>query len=97
MLERIIQLQAKARTPVKINRSAESMTTVTPYAQALTLHFPFGAFVWNRPIAVEFDDGQTSQRVQIMDMTRILQLGMYGLSILFLGATIFNLISKRKA
>jgi hypothetical protein len=45
--------------------------TVTLAAQALCLRTPFGGFVWNRPVAVEVDEGGLVTRQPIVDVTRM--------------------------
>lgn len=55
--------------------------TITPQSQALAIRWPNGGCVWNRPIAVLIErDGQT-ERVPIVDVTRLVQVGMLGLSV----------------
>ncbi len=44
--------------------------TVTPQAQALSLRFPFGGIVWNRPAAVLVEQDGRTERIPIMDVTR---------------------------
>ena len=51
--------------------------TVTPESQSLSLQVPYFHFSWNRPVAVYVNDGQREQRVRVMDMTRIIQLGIF--------------------
>lgn len=47
-------------------------------AQALQLHWPGGGFVWNRPVAV-LVEGETETRLPIVDVTRLVQLGLVAL------------------
>ena len=59
-------------------------TTVTARSQAITVDSPFGQFVWNRPTAVVVQrEGHTSQQM-LVDVTRVLQIGFYGLAVVFL-------------
>jgi hypothetical protein len=57
--------------------------TVTPQTQALVIHFgAHGGLVWNRPVAVVVErDGQT-ERIPIVDITRLVQVILLGVSIL---------------
>ena len=57
--------------------------TVTPQSQALIVRWPWGGLVWNRPVAVLVKQGEQTERVPIVDVTRILQLGLLGLSLAF--------------
>jgi hypothetical protein len=65
--------------------SAEPVTvagvTVTPRARALVVRVPWGGFVWNRPTAVMVEQAGGVRRVPIVDVTRILQLGLLGLGL----------------
>ncbi len=45
--------------------------SVTPQSQALIVHTPIWSYVWNRPVAVLVErDGQT-ERIPIVDVTRL--------------------------
>jgi hypothetical protein len=57
--------------------------TVTPQSQALTIRWPNGGLVWNRPIAVVVARGEETARIPVVDVTRMAQLGLLGLSIAF--------------
>ena len=57
--------------------------TITPQSQALIIRFPFGGFVWNRPVAVVVERGGQSERIPIVDVTRLAQLGVLGLTLAF--------------
>ena len=65
--------------------SAEPVTvgdvTVTPRARALVVRLPWGGFVWNRPTAVMVEQAGQVRRIQVVDVTRILQLGLLGLGL----------------
>ena len=50
---------------------------VTPESQSLIFHVPNFHFSWSRPVAVHVDDGQEKQRIRIIDLTRIFQLGIF--------------------
>ena len=68
--------------------SGDSMTvgdvTVTPQSQALIVRWPFGGFVWNRPVAilVERDGSRIVERMRVIDVTRLVQLGLLGFSLI---------------
>jgi hypothetical protein len=57
--------------------------TVTPQSQALTIRWPNGGLVWNRPAAVLVERGEQRERIPIVDVTRVAQLGLLGLSLVF--------------
>jgi hypothetical protein len=70
----VIQWQTRAGSPVTVGD-----TTVTPESSALVVRFPGrwpAAFVWNRPVAVIVRRGETSERIPIVDVTRMAQLGL---------------------
>lgn len=52
--------------------------TVTPQARVLQVRFPWGgpwgAFVWNRPVAVLVERDGKQERIPIVDVTRVAQL-----------------------
>lgn len=62
--------------------------TVTPQAQALHLRLPFGGVVWNRPVAVLVDSDAGQQRIQIIDVTRVAQIALYGIALIGMIATL---------
>jgi hypothetical protein len=67
--------------------SGETVTVgeiaVTPQSQALTVCWPQGGWVWNRPAAVLVKQGEEEKHIPIVDVTRVAQLGLYGLSLAF--------------
>jgi len=69
--------------------------TVTPQSRALTIRWPYGGFVWNRPLAVLVKRGKQTERIPIVDVTRMAQLGLLGLSLVF-SIIIFVLSIRRK-
>ncbi len=74
-----VQLQTISGDPIPVGD-----VTVTPQSQALIVRWPNGGFVWNRPVAVLVDrDGET-ERVPIIDVTRVVQIGLMGLGFLFM-------------
>lgn len=60
------------------NTSAEPIvvgdTRITPQAQAFSVRFPFGGFVWNRPTAVLVERDDRTERIPIVDVTRVAQI-----------------------
>ncbi len=70
--------------------------TVTPQSQALTIRWPNGGLVWNRPAAVLVERGEQTERIPIVDVTRIAQLGLLGLSLVFTMMAIVLSIRRRR-
>jgi len=62
--------------------------TVTPQSKALIVRFPHWGMVWNRPIAVLAHRGGQTERIRVVDVTRMAQLGLLGLSMLFFVVTL---------
>jgi hypothetical protein len=68
--------------------------TITPQSQALTIRWPLGGFVWNRPVAILVEREHGAERIPITDVTRMAQWSLLGLSIVF--STIAVLRSSRR-
>ena len=70
-----------------VSRSGRPTTvgglTLTPQSQALIVRLPFGGVVWNRPTAVVVEHLGVSQRIPVVDLTRLLQLTLLGLAGVF--------------
>ena len=82
------------------NTSAEPIvvgdTRLTPQAQALSVRFPFGGFVWNRPTAVLVESDDVTQRIPIVDVTRAAQIVLFGL-VLTISVIITLLAAQQRA
>lgn len=50
--------------------------TVTPVTRALVVRMPFFALVWNRPIALRVEHGGRVDKMRIVDVTRVVQVGL---------------------
>jgi hypothetical protein len=70
--------------------------TVTPQSQALTVRWPRGGLVWNRPVAILVERGEEMERIPVVDVTRMAQLGLLGLSLVFPMIIIALSIRKRR-
>lgn len=57
--------------------------SVTPISRGLTVRWPNGGWVWNRPTALLVERDAEAERIPIVDVTRMAQLGLYALSLLF--------------
>ena len=77
-LQDIFQWQTISGDPTTVGD-----VTVTPQSQALTIHWPYGGLVWNRPTAVLVERDAQTARIPIVDVTRMAQLGLLGLSLVF--------------
>jgi hypothetical protein len=50
--------------------------TVRPQTQMLVIRPPSGGLVWSRPVAVLAEHAGHTRRIRIVDVTRVVQLGM---------------------
>lgn len=66
---------------------------VTPQSQALIIRWPNGGWVWNRPTAVLVEQDGQVERIPVMDVTRIIQIGLLGISLIFL---VMRILTSRK-
>ena len=56
---------------------------ITPQSEAVVARWRNLGGVWNRPVAVVVEQGGRRQRIPIVDVTRLIQFGLIGLSIAF--------------
>jgi hypothetical protein len=70
--------------------------SLTPQSQALTIRWPKGGFVWNRPVAVLVERGGRTERISIVDVTRIAQVTFLGLGISFAVVGLMLSIRRRR-
>lgn len=50
-------------------------TSVIPQSRVLTVRWPGGGWVWNRPVAVLVEKNGQVSRLPILDITRMAQIG----------------------
>jgi hypothetical protein len=73
-------------------------TTLTPESSVLVIRFPGlteGGFVWARPAAVIIRRGEQVERVPIVDVTRMAQIGLW-LGTAVLAFILSILLARRK-
>jgi hypothetical protein len=70
--------------------------TVTPQSRALTIRWPHGGLVWNRPVDILVERGEQTERIPIVDVTRMAQLGLLGLSLMFSMVILVLSIRRRR-
>lgn len=66
-----IDWQTSDGEPIRINE-----LTITPQAQALTICWPGGGLVWNRPAALLIERAGQVERSPLYDWTRLLQVSL---------------------
>ena len=69
---------------------------VTPQSRALTVGWHRGGLVWNRPSALVVERDGDVRRIPIVDVTRVVQLALFGLSVVFVFAGLYGMIRQRR-
>jgi len=69
-------------------------TTVTPQAQSVTLRWPYGGLIWNRPSAIVVERDNHTTPMHVIDITRVLVWGLLGLGLFF--AIVTALLSNQQ-
>lgn len=49
---------------------------ITPQSRILSVHLPFGGFVWNRPVSILVERGGERKTIAVADVTLISQIVM---------------------
>ena len=70
--------------------------SLTPVAQALIVRCAHGGLVWNRPVALLVERDGHTQRVPIVDVTRLVQIGLLGLTLICLVVTLVQSVARRR-
>ncbi|MFN2189588.1 MAG: hypothetical protein ACK2T3_12565 [Candidatus Promineifilaceae bacterium] len=68
---------------------------ITPVSQAVILKIPHFGAVWNRPHQIRITEGESKTSVQIVNITRIAQIAIYGLGAVLLAAMLA--LSRRRS
>lgn len=84
------------RQTISDNKSIIGNQVVTPQSQSITLRWPYGGLVWNRPTAVVVEQDDQTTRIPIMDITRILVWGFLGLGLFFAMMTVLSSNQQRR-
>ena len=69
---------------------------VTPLSQALAFRCPWGGCVWNRPRGLGVEQDGEKRRIPLVDVTRLIQLALYGLSVVFVLVGISRMVRQRR-
>lgn len=78
LASRSVQWQTRLGTPLVCDDF-----TVTPQSQALVVRGTNSGFVWNRPVALLVEREGVTERVPIIDVTRIAQIGIVVMGLVF--------------
>ena len=77
-LKDIVQYQLETGSPITVDE-----TMLTPQSQVLTVRWPNGGWVWNRPVAVLVEQDGDMERYPIVDVTRLAQIGLMAFAFIF--------------
>jgi hypothetical protein len=69
---------------------------VFPESRSVQLSGSKWKWVWNRPVGVILQKGSEQVRVPIIDLTRYIQVLLYGLSVIFVSLGFLNILGNRK-
>ena len=95
--EDVFQLRTYEGEEVCITDISGGEVKVRPQSQALSLRWPRGGIVWNRPVAILVEQNGVQRRMPIVDVTRLAQIVLLGLCALFgIMTAIFMLRRPRK-
>ena len=73
-----IQWQTQAGQPIEAGGY-----TIIPVTRMLIIHGSKGGWVWNQPAAIRVKDAEGERHIPIIDVTRIAQLLLIGLGLIF--------------
>ncbi len=82
------QLGRRTSEPVRVDQ-----TLLTYESLVLLLRWPGGGWVWNWPLAVHVDREGKTERIFIVDVTRLAQIALIKATVLF---WIWALMARRK-
>lgn len=92
-LRNLVSWQRIAGPALRIND-----LTLIPQSRALIIRFPSGAVIWHRPTAVQIERDGRTKALPVVDLTRILQVGIYSLgAIVIIACLIGRLRGKEYA
>jgi hypothetical protein len=65
-IKQFFKWETQSGKPISVGQ-----TTVTPKSQSLSIRFPYGGFVWNRPVSVAVEREGRTEEIPIVDVTRM--------------------------
>jgi len=90
-LKELLQWQEVAGQPMVVND-----ITLIPQSQVLIVRLPQGAYVWQRPTTVLVKQGEQVRQMPIVDITRLLQLGLLGFSMLMIIVRVVMFVQRKE-
>jgi hypothetical protein len=73
-----------------------SQIEIIPQSRVVELSGKKWGWVWNRPSSVLVRNRNVEQRYPILDLTRVLQLLLFGISLVMIVAGVMIMLGKRK-
>lgn len=90
-LRDMVRVQTLSGDPLSVRE-----VTVTPQSRAVVVRWPKGGWAWNRPLAVLVEREGVTERIPIVDVTRLAQLGLFALSMVFSVRALIRLVRERR-
>jgi hypothetical protein len=90
-LNSFVQIQTLFGEPVSLDG-----IIVTPQSRALSVRWPYGGWVWNRPVAVLVEQGDRIERLPIVDVTRLAQVVLVALGLVVSSVTLAIAVLQRR-
>ena len=69
---------------------------LTPQSQVLIVRFPRCVWVWHRPTTIPVERNGEVEQLPVVDLTRSIQLGLFGLGVLIITVISFVQFARRK-
>ena len=86
-LSRYVQYTTSSGRPI-----AYGNVVATPISRVLSIKLPYWCFVWNRPVALRIEEGESIRTLPIVDVTLMVQIGLFSLS---LASAFIALVARR--
>ena len=86
-LSKLVQYETRSGQPIEIGD-----TVVTPTSRVLILTLPFYNLVWNRPVAVIVEQGDSRKKLPIVNVTLLVQSAALAIG---MAVTILALLASR--
>ena len=75
-MQDLITWETQSSTPIEVDNM-----TITPQTKSLSVHLPYGGFVWNRPSGVLIEENGRTEYQPIVDVTRTALIAFWGITL----------------
>jgi uncharacterized protein (TIGR03382 family) len=86
-----LQYQMESGSPTTVGK-----ITLTPQSQVLSLRWPNGGWVWNRPVAVLVEKDGETERLPIVNVTRYAQVVFIAFTFAFAVLALLSQLGRRR-